>query len=237
MNKALVGRQNAEKVLRSAAMQSTDRRMLTLAARLAASSTGHFDEVVSAIDSMLNLLQAEEDKDLKIKETCESDRAADTREAIKASRTMDEHTDAITTLQAKIEELSKEISEKEAQVEEIKAQLKESKEDRDKEHAEYLVAEKNDEDAAALVQEATTTLKAFYKDSGLMSLAQKRQAAPFESQAGEAPPPPPPTWDGGYGGKTDEAAGISAILGLVHEDILKDIDKAKADEADALALY
>merc|ERR1719401_2261233 len=104
---------------------------------------------------MLSLLQAEEDKDLEIKETCETDRKADTREAIKASRAMDEHTDAITTLQATIEELSKEISDKEAQVVEIKAQLKEAKQDRDKEHAAYLVAEKEDQDAAAFVQEAT----------------------------------------------------------------------------------
>merc|ERR1719401_928399 len=107
---------------------------------------------------MLSLLQAEEDKDLEIKETCETDREADTREAIKASRTMDEHTDAITTLQATIEELSKEISEKEAQVEEVKAQLNEANETRVKEHAEYLAAEKEDEAASALVQEATTTL-------------------------------------------------------------------------------
>merc|ERR1719436_785256 len=135
----MMRRQRAAEVLRSAAMQSTDRRMLTLAARLAASSTGHFDDVISAIDSMLSLLQAEEQKDLKIKETCETDRVADTREAIKASRTVDEHTDAITTLQAKIQEWSKEISEKKAQVEEIKVQLKEAKQNRDKEHAEYLV--------------------------------------------------------------------------------------------------
>merc|ERR1719343_634875 len=151
--------------------------MLKLARRLAASSTGHFDEVIAAIDSMLNLLQTEEKKDLKIKETCEKDRFADTREAIKTSRTVDEHTDAITTLEATIEELTKEIAEKKAQIEEIKVQLKEAKENRDKEHAEYLVAEKDDTDAAALVQEATTTLKDFYKNNNLMLLAQDRQAA------------------------------------------------------------
>merc|ERR1719259_1392029 len=76
----------------------------------------------------------------------------------------------------------------------------------------------------------------FYKQNGL-NLVQKKVGAPFESEAGAAPPPPPPTWEAPYGGKTDESTGIVAVLGMVREDILKDIEKATSDEAEAVALY
>lgn len=74
------------------------------------------------------------------------------------------------------------------------------------------------------------------KENGLALVQSKRQA-PFVSEAGKAPPPPPATWEGGYGGKVDEQQGITAILGMIHEDILKDISKAEKEEADAAALY
>merc|ERR1719181_1115817 len=48
--------------------------------------------------------------------------------------------------------------------------------------------------------------------------------------AGEAPPPPPTTWEAPYGGKTEEATGIVAILEMIHEDIEKDRAKAKSEE-------
>merc|ERR1719195_869870 len=66
-------------------------------------------------------------------------------------------------------------------------------------------------------------------------LMQEKQ--PFTSTAGEAPPPPPATWKGAYGGKTEETTGIVAILGMIHDDVLKDIQKADDEEAAAVALY
>lgn len=231
--------ESAVKALNKAAQQTRDSRVADLA-KLAAS--GYFDQIIQAIDSMLQVLRTEEASDLTEKETCESERATDTRDAIQTSRAMDELTDTITTLTAKIAELTAEIDDKQAQVDAIDKQLSEIAEERKKENAEYITSKKDDEDAAVLVANARTVLNDFYTSNGLMLVqneqARSSQTQPFESQAGEAPPPPPQTWKNPtYGGKTDESTGILAILDMIESDIRKDITKADKEEADSLALY
>merc|ERR1719469_657229 len=166
---------------------------------------------------MLGVLRSEEQSDLETKEACESDRATDTRDAIKTSRAMDALTESIEALQAHVAELIAEIEDKEAQEVAINAELNETAEERAKENEEYLRAKQDDQDAAALIVRAKETLEAFYSENELM-LVQGRHAAaaPFTSTAGEAPPPPPATWKGGYGGKTEETTGVVAILGMIH---------------------
>merc|ERR1719335_646789 len=56
-------------------------------------------------------------------------------------------------------------------------------------------------------------------------------------KAGEAPPPPPPTWDAPYGGAKGESTGIQAILGMILEDVEKDIKKADEEEKAAIEAY
>merc|ERR1719444_249550 len=165
--------------------------------------------------------------DLANKEDCESNRASDTRDAIKTSREMDELSEGIFALKAKIEELSAEIKEKEARIAAILAELKELAEQRAKENAEFVKAKKDDTDAAALIEQSKIVLESFYKDNGLMLV----------QRSGKAPPPPPKTWDGAYGGKTEESTGILAILGMIREDILKDVSDAEATEQKAVVLY
>jgi len=150
------------------------------------------------------------------------------------SRAMDDMSDTVSALTAKVEEQTAEIKDKEAQIAAINQELKETKDLRDKEHAEYLEAKSDDEEAAEIVDNAKGVLETFYKENELM-LAQFKQ--PFTSTAGEAPPPPPKTWEGSYGGKTDESTGVIFILMMIHEDILKDVTKGKQEEADSLALY
>merc|ERR1719335_439784 len=53
-------------------------------------------------------------------------------------------------------------------------------------------------------------------------------------KAGEAPPPPPQTWDAPYGGAKGESTGIQAILGMILEDVEKDIKKADEEEKAAI---
>merc|ERR1719380_441210 len=57
---------------------------------------------------MIHTLKEEGDEDLEIKEDCEKTRAKKTREAILASRSIDETTDAITKLLAEIAEIKAE---------------------------------------------------------------------------------------------------------------------------------
>ena len=206
-----------------------DRRLSSLVAKVA--SRSHFDEVVRAIDSMVETLKKEEADELAKKEGCEKDRMDDTRSAAVASRTMDEKTELIMSLEEEIKELDAEIADKQAEVKSVQEQLTGATRLRADEAAAYAVAKKDDVDAVKLVADATEVLQKFYADNSLM-LAQQ----PFGA-AGEAPPPPPKTWEAPYGGKTGESTGIIATLTLIKEDIEKDIAKATAEEDNAIAEY
>jgi hypothetical protein len=220
-------RRTAASTLRAAA--AGDRRLLSLSAQVA--NPSHFDEVISAIDNMVGTLNKEEESELSQKEGCEKDRMDDTRSAAKASRTMDEHTEAIMTLEAEIKELEAEIAQKQEEVKKTEEELAQATRLREDEAKAYAITKKDDEDAATLVLNAKDVLEKFYADNSLM-LAQQ----PFGA-AGEAPPPPPKTWEAPYGGKTGEQSGIIATLALIHEDITKDIAKAQSEEDRAIADY
>jgi len=154
----------------------------------------------------------------------------DTRDAITGARGMDEETELMNRLASEIEELEQEIKENHAKVKKIEEEIAEIIKIRFEEAHAYGVAKKDDTDAAKLVQEATDVLKEFYtKNNLVLGLTQK--------QPGQAPPPPPATWEEPYGGKTGESTGIVAILGMIHEDINKDIAKADAEEKEANALF
>jgi len=233
-SKNLRSKINAAGLLKKAALISKDSRLMMIASQL--SGGGHFDEVIEAIDKMVTMLKDEEADDLKQKETCEDDRATDTRTAIKLSREMDEMTETIMALKSEIEEISKDIAEKEEEVLSTKKELEELTKIREEENKEYLIAKADDEAASELVAQAKGVLESFYKENNLM-LAQTAGRQPFVSEAGKAPPPPPATWDGGYAGKTDESTGIIAVLGMIKEDIDKDLEKATTSEKEAQELF
>jgi uncharacterized coiled-coil protein SlyX len=217
--------------LRSAAQKTGDQRLLTLA-RLVEEPAGgsvkvEFEPVIKAIDKMIALLNEEENKDLEIKETCESDRMEDTRKAVVASREIDELTDTVTKLVSDIAKLKEEVESLEAEHKKVQEELDAATKIREDEHAAFKISDKDDEEAAETVKSAEEVLKSFYSENGLV-FAQKGKAP--EVTAGEAPPPPPPTWEGGYGGKTGESTGILSIMEMVYQDILEDKAKAKAEE-------
>lgn len=219
------------KVLKKAAQQSGDNRLALLAATISKTTplaTGsHFDKVISAIDDMVDTLKSEEDIDLQNKEECEHDRADDTREAIRGARTIDEHTDTITELKERIAEIEATIEENDKEITNLQDELTAATKEREDANLAWQNTDHDDEAAAALVVQAKDVLADFYHDNDLM-FAQKKMDPVV---AGEAPPPPPKTWEDPYGGKTEEATGIVAILEMIHEDIEKDRSKAKAEEA------
>jgi len=220
----------AATALREAARRSGDARLLMLAAIVASpkSVKTKFGPVLNAIKKMIAILKSDETKDLSIKQTCEEDRMSNSKKAIDAGREIDDNTDKITRLSEEISKLAKEIADLKAEHDEVKNELKKASDNRKAENAAWKVTNKDDTDAAATVASAKKVIEDFYKDNKLSFTQKATQPA---VSAGAAPPPPPATWDaGGYGGKTGESSGIVALLGMVHEDILKDKATAKSEE-------
>lgn len=225
--------QTAEAAVRDAAQRSGDKRLLSLAAVFAdpefKSVKSKFGPVIKAIDSMIKLLQGEEKEDLDIKQTCEVDRMADTRNAITISRDIDDITDTIAQVAARIEQCNKDIAELEAEHKKAAEALQKAQRMRNDEHASWQVTDKDDKAAAETVESARNVLQQFYAENNLV-LTQKGKQPVSGMAAGAAPPPPPATWEGGYGGKVGEQQGIVSILEMVLDDIKKDRADAQADE-------
>mmetsp|Transcript_37574 Transcript_37574/g.86822 ORF Transcript_37574/g.86822 Transcript_37574/m.86822 type:complete len:714 (-) Transcript_37574:26-2167(-) len=225
---------NAANELRAAAAKTGDARLKELVTLVSSKAAGHFDAVITAIDKLVEILKKEETKDLKAKETCESERATNSRTAVKAGRTIDEHTDSIAQLKTEIAKLEAEIAASKEQIESIQDQLKEAGRIRADENAEWTKSDADDKEAAEVVQQAVDVLTAFYQENNL-ALLQGHQIPVVT--AGEAPPPPPPTWENAYGGAIGEHDGIISILTMIKEDILKDQGKAQSEETAAQEAY
>lgn len=230
---AEVARGAAVEALRAAARISHDSRLRALASL---ASAGHFDEVIKAVDTMISVLDTEEATDLKYKEDCEGNRQNDARSAILAGRAVDELSDTVTSLEAEVAELTRQIKVNKDEVAQVVAELDQGKKIRDQEHANYLVAKQQDEDAAALVKRATEVISAFYEDAAFLQ-RQRQPEVKAAIASGAAPPPPPSTWEAPYGGKQHESDGIVAILEMVHDDIQEDLAKSQAAEEKAQAAY
>merc|ERR1719456_2085574 len=158
-----------------------------------------------------------------------------TKEARELSLTIDDATAEIARQRQLIAELKAQIAEKEAEIKKLEEDLAAATKQREDEKLAYEASSADDHAAAELIKQAMDVLKGFYEDNGLV-LAQ-RGAQPPVVKAGEAPPPPPQTWDAPYGGAKGESTGIQAILGMILEDVEKDISKADAEEKKAIEAF
>jgi septal ring factor EnvC (AmiA/AmiB activator) len=233
--------QDASDVLRSLARKTSDQRILGLVTQVQlapafGSQADRFKPVIEKIDLLVTMIQEEEASDLAKKESCEKSRAENTREAIKLSRAIDEHTDTMSALTSDIERLEQQIEENKEAMAVLQKQMQEADEQRAAENKAYKADKADDAEAAATIQSAYDVLETFYKQENLM-LVQRKGRAPVVVAAGKAPPPPPTTWDSPYGGRTGESTGILAILSMIKEDIERDISTADAAEAKSVAAY
>jgi len=220
-------RERVSSMLQQVGASAKDPRMNSLALSVLLQAKGPIDDVIKAIDEMVEKLKEEEEADLETKETCETEREEDTKSARDLSVEIDDFTDVITRNTARIAELKEEIEKLEAAIKQSKEDLFEAKRTREDEKAAFEASLADDEAAAKLIKQAKETLQSFYTDNELALLQAKKGA----------PPPPPPTPEGGYGGAKGESTGIQAILQMILEDVEADIEKGKKNEKESIEEY
>merc|ERR1719408_15376 len=199
---------------------------------MVAHSGGHFDKIISQIDMMIADLRKEEQDDIAHRDRCENSQNANSNEMADLSATIEKTKKSLGRMDNAKKELEREI----ADVNKMIAETKKNQEDllkmRNQEVKEFRQALKDDGDAIALMQQAIQALTQFYKDNNLpLSLTQK--APEYTKDPDKAPE----TWSGDYGGRKSESTGILAILAMLVEDAQKEMEEAKADDADAQAKY
>jgi len=228
----------AIETLRRGAEKRGDVRLSALAVSVSMSlmnsgkSKGHFDSIVKEIDTMISDLRKEYDEDMNTKETCESDRMANTKTAKKSAQAIDDQTALISRKKQTIADCQNEVKEIDAKAKETRLQRDEATIARAKENREYKAAKADDQAAAKLISAAKDVLQKFYEDNGL-ALAQTASKQEVKvTEPGAAPPPPPSTFNEPYGGNKGASNGIQSILEMVHSDVEKDIKTATKEEAD-----
>lgn len=178
----------AAKALRTLAAQSKDGRISALAALAGSGAAGARDiaGVITAIDKLVETLEAEETTDLNTKETCEADTAKALQEARMTSLAIDDLTDDMGRAQDKIEELKAQIKEENEFIEETKHELTELERQRKDEHNEYLKSKADDEAAVQLIGQAEEVIKKMHEDLKAVALSSVVRKAAAAKPAGLA---------------------------------------------------
>merc|ERR1712139_388284 len=124
-------------MLQQVGASAKDPRMNSLALSVLLQAKGPIDDVIKAIDEMVEKLKEEEEVDLEVKETCETEREEDTKSARDLSVEIDDFTDVMTRNAARIAELKEEIEKLEAAIKQSKEDLAEAKRTREDEKAAF----------------------------------------------------------------------------------------------------
>jgi len=179
-------------------------------------------------------LRKEEQADINHRDRCQGSENKNTNDMEDLNHEIDRSDKEIKRLEGISTELQSKIDATEA---DIKATIKDMEtllQMRNDEHAEFVQALKDDNDAIELLEMAIVALTKFYKKNKIpLSLLSTKP------EYTEDPDKAPETiWDGGdYGGKTSETQGVVAIIGMLKEDLEKEMKTAREEEADDQANY
>jgi len=229
------GRDQAFAKLRTLAGRYRTLDLVQLAAQV--KTAGHFDEVITSIDSMIALLRKEEQADIEHRDRCEgainknkNDMEDLNHDIDKAKKALDRMNDEKIQLTGKVKELGDEI-------EGTKSGMEFMLKMRNEERASFEQALKDDNDAVELLGRAIIFLSEFYKRNGIeLSLMAKGKREPeYTVDPDKAPET---VWDGGnYGGLKEQSGGIIAIISMIKEDLEKEMLTGRADDAKAQTDY
>jgi len=224
----------AYKILKASAKKTGSLHLAFLAAKL--STTGHFDAVIGDIDNMIQALRDEETSDVKHRDWCQTERhnADSKNEALEYD--MQELQSKVGRLETKKSQLNADIATTEDEMSDLEDAMKDALDTRNTENSAFKQALEDDTNAIELIAQAMQSLSKFYTNNGL-ALVEKKKHQKKQPEYSENEDTAPETFSGGYGGRSSENTGIVAILGMIKEDLEKEVAKAKEDEAAALAAY
>lgn len=195
---------------------------------LAIKTNGHFDKIISMIDTMIGMMRTEEAEDIKHRDRCEAKQNANENARDDLDAEITKAKAAITRMGNSKDDLDKAQTATETEITATKKSMTDLLEMRNKGEKDFKQALKDDTNAVALITEAIGFLSKFYADNkaALVQKADPKDQAPETSFD-----------DGNYGGAKSSTGGILAILGMLVDDLEKEIKSGKADEAQGQADY
>jgi chromosome segregation ATPase len=193
---------------------------------------GHFDKVMIMIDQMMALLRKEEQADIEHRDRCENGENANKNEIEDVNSAIEKSSQSLERMANTKESLNKELASIEQQINATKADMQDMLDQRNKDHAEFAFALKMDSDAISLIDMAVVRISKYYKENNI-PLKLMQQAPEYS----EDPDKAPETTFSGADSHQGQTTGIVSILGMIKEDLQKEMSEGRADEAKAQAEY
>jgi septal ring factor EnvC (AmiA/AmiB activator) len=224
-------RQLAFTSLRKLATKYHNLNMANLA--LSVRSGGHFDKIMVMIDDMVATLRKEEAEDIAHRDRCQSAQNKNGNDKADLDSDISKAGDKLTRLGDKEDELKATISSLEDDLAKTKSDMEELLEMRNEEVEAFRKALKDDADAVALMDKAIVAISSYYKKNKIpLEFVQKK-----EPEYSVDPDKAPETTFSGSGARKSESGGIVAIMEMIKEDTINEMETSKKDDAKAQKNY
>merc|ERR1719316_778700 len=199
-------------------------RLVRLAVAVRTATTGHFDDVIAEIDTMLQTLKDEEKGDIEQRDWCIEERDTQKNDSEDLQYEINQLQAKIERAQMKKKTLEKTKEETEAAKEQLLDDMAQATTDRDEEHANYVAAKDDEIKAAGLLEDAIAAISSYGTNNAFL----QRQPV-FEVSEDQAPDA---SFSGGdkHKGATD---GIVQLMTQIKENLENEV--ALADKAEAKA--
>jgi len=210
-------------------------RLAALAVKVREAKAGHFDDVISAINSMMQVLREEDTADIQKRDQCKEQYQQIESKVKNVAWLIEKNVAKIHKLENLIELRTKQKEETQTEIVNINEAMRVLTETRGSENEAFLKSKSDDQDAIDLLIAARDHIMLYYKKNGIdmgpiqgsvkgLALAQQPN---FEISADQAPD----TVFSNKGQRKDETKGIVQILTSILEDLDDEIKNSmKAEE-------
>jgi hypothetical protein len=222
-------REKAYNVLKKLTRNTKNLRLARLAVTVKTAAKGHFDEVISAIDEMIQLLKDEGQTDITQRDWCINEQNVEENHKSDLEYQIEKLQATIERLGEKKLKLEAEVAATEKSRDDLQAELDTALADRTAENEAFTTAKDDDEKAIGLLQQAIETLSEYEKNTA-SALVQQPE---FE----EDPDAAPDTTFSSGDNRANEAQGIVSLLMNIKENLEKEVAIAEKSEAQATLEY
>mmetsp|Transcript_45087 Transcript_45087/g.107153 ORF Transcript_45087/g.107153 Transcript_45087/m.107153 type:complete len:714 (+) Transcript_45087:61-2202(+) len=229
----------AFKALKAKATASHSLRLATLAATVKTADVGHFDKVLEAIDTMIQVLKDEQAEDFAKRDQCVEQYKEINSTIANLTWQIEKNNAKITKLIALIAQRKEEKEATIKAIEENRDAMKTMTDRRGEENEAYLADKKDDLDAIDLLEQAKAVFVKYYEENGIdigakpaMSLID-RAGAPTPAFVYEEP-----EFEFSRAGhRKVESGGIVKLMQVIIEDLHEELRTSKSEEAAAQLAY
>jgi len=221
----------AYETIKKQASSTHSLRLARLATKVRSEKSGHFDQVMTAIDEVITTLREEEKEDIEKRDECKDKY----QEIESTSKDLEWK---IEKNNAKINKLEKQIAKKEAEktktieeIEDVLRNIEGMEVERKEENAAFLQAKTDDQDAVELIEQAKKVLAKFHKEKeAFIQEDPKKEFAVSEDQA-------PELKFSDADSRKGQSKGILGLMDVLIEDLEVEIKDGQKDEAEAQAEF